>query len=481
MLTTAFLVLEYAVKIVALGTIPENRKPSSSSAWLLLILFLPVVGIFLYLLIGSPYVTGRRHRIQDEINAILTEYAEQFPLLPPGSTSDPHLRSVLRMNREQTGMAAVSGCCEELYEDTEEFFAALAASIDAARTRVDVLIYITDWDETTDVFYRALERAVARGVRVCFLMDHWGSRTKAKRWRELQRSLTAIGVDWHLAMPLNPLRGRWRRPDLRNHRKLVIIDSEVAFLGSHNIIDPAYGSAANRRVGRLWNDLSVRMTGNAVVEIEAVFASDWYIETGEILPERYLDAEVVPLGEGSHPFQIVPSGPGFPSEPNMRMFVALVHGATRNVRITSPYFVPNDALLNAITSAALRGVQVDLFVSEKADQFIVGHAQRSYYNQLLRVGVRIHLYAAPKVLHSKYLTVDDRIGAIGTSNMDYRSFALSYEVMMLSFDGDLVGRLRGIDDLYEENSRVLTAEEWEQEPWYRRYVDNVCRLAAALM
>lgn len=178
---------------------------------------------------------------------------------------------------------------------------------------------------------------------------------------------------------------------------------------------------------------------------------------------------------------MIPSGPGFPTEPNLRMFTALVSQATEKIAITSPYFVPDESLLAAITSAAYRGVHVELFVGEQADQFLVGHAQRSYYRALLTAGVVIHLYPAPTVLHSKYLTVDDTVGAIGSSNMDYRSFALTYEVMMMAFGGSLVARLQENDDEYRAVSRELTLEEWDRQPWHQRYLDNICRLTAALM
>ena len=155
--------------------------------------------------------------------------------------------------------------------------------------------------------------------------------------------------------------------------------------------------------------------------------------------------------------------------------------AERTITITSPYFVPDESLLSAITSAVYRGVRVDLFVGEKADQFMVGHAQRSYYETLLEAGVNIYLYPAPTVLHSKYMTVDERIGVIGSSNMDYRSFALDYEITLMAFGGDLVDKLHVIDDGYRSVSRLLTLEEWRKQPLAARYLDSVCRLTSALM
>ena len=162
------------------------------------------------------------------------------------------------------------------------------------------------------------------------------------------------------------------------------------------------------------------------------------------------------------------------------MFTTLIYGATRRLSLTSPYFVPDESLLYAVTTAAQRGVEVELFVSEQSDQFMVGHAQASYYRALLEAGVTIHLYPAPYVLHAKHFTVDDDVAVIGSSNMDMRSFALNYEISLMLLGRDVVARMRTVEDAYRALSRPLTLEEWDQRPARRKYVDNVMRLTAAL-
>ncbi|PKH40925.1 cardiolipin synthase [Nocardioides alpinus] len=481
-LTTTVVVLEYALKIFAIGTVPENRRPAASSAWLLLILFVPVVGFPLYWLIGSPYVSGRRHVVQQRANQVLADRKDLWPVMPEGADPDRTLASVLAMNQRLTGLPCVSGAHEQTYPDTGDYFAAIAEAIDDAREYVHVEFYIVCWDEATDVVFEAMRRAASRGVEVRLLLDHLGSRKYPGR-KQLGPRMTEAGIDWHLMMPIDPLKGRWRRPDLRNHRKLVVVDGERAFLGSHNLIAPSYGSTKNAEMGRAWSDVSLQVSGDIVTSVSVVFATDWYTETGELLDvERYFaDQPDQPAGGRGHAMQLVPSGPGYATEPNLRLFTALIHGATDRVAITSPYFVPDEALLAAITSASYRGVQVELFVGEKADQFLVGHAQRSYYAALLDAGVTIHLYPAPTVLHGKYFTVDGRVAMIGSSNMDFRSFALTSEIMLLAFGGDLVERLERNDADYRAVSRVLTVEEWSARSWREKYVDNVCRLTAALM
>lgn len=503
-LTTAWVVIEYVIKIAALGTIPENRRPSSSTAWLLLIFLLPIVGLPLYLFLGSPWVHGRRRQQQRSVNEVTLRLAQPLPDVPEGGRPDERLASVLAMNRRLTGLPCVTGEVVALHSDSADTYAAMARVIDTAQHHVHVQFYIQSWDDVTDVFYRALERAAARGVAVRLLVDHLGAR-KYPGWRQLGRRWDAAGIRWRLTMPLLPLKRRWRRPDLRNHRKILVVDGRTAFIGSHNIIDPSYRLRSNVRAGRTWHDLSVEVTGQIVVEAQAVFAMDWYFEAGESLEAVDLAPGMTPedslpqlaglpspvVGTASpqpgrpdavvNAMQIVPSGPGYPTEPNLRMFLTLIQNATRRVSITSPYFIPDEALLSAMTTAAYRGVDVELFVGKESDHLIVNHAQRSYYGALLAAGVRIYRYPPPTVLHAKYMTVDDDIAVIGSSNMDFRSFALNYEVMLLAFGGDLDDLLRRNDAVFRELSEELTAQQWAREPWWRRYIDNVCRLMSAVL
>lgn len=385
----------------------------------------------------------------------------------------------MRLNRELTGYPALHGDAPYLWTDYEKCMLRIASLIDDSVSHVNIEIYAVAWDWTTDVVFQAIERAVARGVHVRLLFDHIGSQ-KYPGFRRLKRRLTEIGVDWHLMLPLDPLRLRWRRPDLRNHRKLVVIDSEVAFLGSFNLIDRGYLMPGHRRAGRQWVDTFVELEGPIVASVESMFAVDWYTESGEIIPLRKPPS----ISSASHVLQLVPSGPGYHTEPNLRMFNAMVHHAREHLVLCSPYFVPEESLLEALTSACYRGVRVDLFIGEKADQFMVQHAQSAYYEQLLRAGVHIWEFPAPFVLHSKFVLADpstpSRVGVIGSSNMDIRSFSLNYESSLFVAAGPLLDALNDLADNYLAVSHELTLEEWERRPWYRRYIDNVMKLTSAL-
>jgi cardiolipin synthase A/B len=294
----------------------------------------------------------------------------------------------------------------------------------------------------------------------------------------MNSKLTEAGIEWHEMMPIKPLKGKWRRPDLRNHRKLLVVDGKVAFMGSQNMIDSSYLLPANIKIGRRWKDLNIKISGEIIMELEAVFAMDWYSETGERLGAE-LEVVADPDGEAV-PMQLLPSGPGYLTMPNLRLFSSLVHRAQQKLSLTSPYFVPDDSLLEAITTAAYRGVAVELFVSEQADQFVVQNAQASYYEVLLEAGVRIYQYPKPTVLHAKHFTVDDLVGIIGSSNMDYRSFGLDYEITLMSTGKEFVADLQAVADEYRSVCRELTLVEWRQRPKGQRYVENVMRLVSAL-
>jgi cardiolipin synthase len=217
-----------------------------------------------------------------------------------------------------------------------------------------------------------------------------------------------------------------------------------------------------------------------VRELDAVFVTDWYSETKDLLP---LDYSPVRLDEQHTTYdgQVVPSGPSFENDNNLKLFAAVLHNAQRRISVTSPYYVPDETIQMAMVTAGSRGLDVELFVSEISDQFMVFHAQRSYYEQLLRAGVKIYLYRAPTVLHAKHLSIDDDVAIIGSSNMDIRSLSLHMELMVMVHGAGFVRDLRKVEDDYRANSRLVTLDEWLQRPRAEQAFDNLMRLTSALM
>ena len=467
------------LRIAALGFIPRNRKPTTGMAWLLVILFDPWIGFFFFLFFGSARVGRKRRTTQAEVNRLIAE--RTAGIIDPQDVASPLVTTFLHLNRQLGALPPASAATVELFPDYVTSIAAMTAAVKDATTRVHVEFYISDLDDTTRDFFAALADAAKRGVKVRFLFDHLGSR-KLPGHKDMLEHCTTNGVEWHRMMPVRPLHGEWRRPDLRNHRKILVVDDQVAFTGSQNLVEASYGNPKYQEIGRKWVDLLVRVTGPTVAALDAVFVGDWYTESGELLDVKRGDYRE-PLGTEAITdvtCQVVPSGPGFPSENNLRLFISLIHSATRRISITSPYFIPDESLLYAVTTAAQRGIDVELFVNEQSDQFMVGHAQASYYDALLSAGVKILMYPPPLILHGKHFTIDDTVAVIGTSNMDLRSFALNYEVILMLLGPEAVAQLRKVEDAYRAICRPLTAEEWALRPQRTRYVDTVMRLTAGL-
>ena len=475
-IATALYLLDLAIKLIVLGVVPKNRRPSSGMAWLLLIVLIPFVGFALFLVLGRTRIGRKRHEKQAEVNAIVAERTADVPTLETDFPGPAYVKSVATLNRNLGAPPAMPGNRVDLFPVYVDSIAAMTDEVDRASTWVHVEFYITAWDDVTGAFYEALVRAVERGVKVRLLFDHLGSRGVAG-YKEFTARLDAHGIEWHPMLPIAPFKGEWRRPDLRNHRKILVVDGMVAFTGSQNLIEPGYNSPANHKAGREYVELVARVEGPVVSALNVLFATDWYSETGVKLAE---EIGTPPRTAGEIEAQVIPSGPGFATENNLRAFTTLIYSAQRRLSITSPYFVPDESLLYAVTTAAQRGVEVELLVSEAGDQFMVFHAQRSYYEALLRAGVRIYLYPEPWILHSKFFSVDDDVAVIGSSNMDMRSFSLNYEVSLMLLGPEVVADMRKVEDSYRALSKELTLEDWLARGRRSEYVDNVMRLTAAV-
>ncbi|WP_454113673.1 cardiolipin synthase [Microbacterium maritypicum] len=471
------LVLDVIIRVTAIIVIPRNRRPTAAMAWLLAVFFIPFVGVFLFLVIGNPRLPRARRRKQDQINEYIAETSEHlhFGTLRPNAPS--WFGPIVQMNQKLGALPLSGDNGAHLISDYQESLDEMAEAIRTAQEYVHVEFYILQSDAATDNFFRALEEVRARGVEVRVLLDHWANRGKP-RYKQTIARLNAMGADWHLMLPVQPLKGKMQRPDLRNHRKLLVVDGNIAFLGSQNVTDSTYNLKKNIRRGLHWVDLMVRLDGPVVLSVNAVFVADWYSETDTVLDG--IDIAHANIGSGDLDCQVVPSGPGFEVENNLRLFLALLYAAKKKIMIVSPYFVPDEALLLAVTAAVDRGVHVELFVSEEGDQAMVYHAQRSYYEVLLKAGVRIWMYRKPYILHTKTLTIDDEVAVIGSSNMDMRSFGLNLEVSMLVRGEEFVAEVREVEDEYRSLSRELTLEEWMQQPLRSTVLDNLARLTSAL-
>ncbi|MCK6079788.1 cardiolipin synthase [Microbacterium sp. EYE_5] len=471
------LAFDISVRLVAVFIVPRYRRPTAAMAWLLAIYFIPFIGILLFLLIGNPRLPRKRRKQQESINDAFRAASSDLDFGTLRPNAPEWFTQLVTLNRNLGALPIAGDNGAQIISDYQDSLDAMAAEIDAAQRYVHVEFYIFQADASTEVMFAALERAAARGVTVRVLLDHWANRWKPN-YRKTVARLEKMGADWHLMLPVQPFKGRYQRPDLRNHRKLVVVDGVVGFVGSQNVTDRSYNLKKNIRRGLQWVDLMVRVDGPVVASLAAVFVSDWYGETGEVfVVESDFSTDA---GSGDLDCQIVPSGPGFEYENNLKLFLSLIFAAKRKIVMVSPYFVPDEGLLLAIQTACHRGVEVELFVSEEGDQAMVYHAQRSYYEQLLATGVKIWMYKKPYILHSKSMSIDDEVAVVGSSNMDMRSFGLNLEVTMLVRGGEFVEQLRDVEDQYRRMSRELTIEEWERRPIRSVVLDNLARLTSAL-
>ena len=300
-------------------------------------------------------------------------------------------------------------------------------------------------------------------------MDAVGSK---RGLRQLAPELRAGGVEVSAMMPVGLLRRSAARFDLRNHRKIAVIDGRTGYTGSQNIVDPGFVKDHPNE------ELMVRLQGPVVAQLQAVFLVDHYLETGTALNESELLPEWTTAGET--PAHLVPSGPGYQRENGQELIVALLYEARERVVITTPYFIPDDPFLQAIRSATARGVAVHLVVSKHANQPFSQLAQRAYYEDLLEAGVEIHLYR-PHFLHAKHISIDDDMAFIGSTNMDIRSFALNAEINVLVYDSTVVRALQKVQERYFAASDRLTAGEWSRRPLRTKIAQNTARLADSLL
>lgn len=473
----AFLV-DWVLRLGFLLYIPQKRKPNAAIAWLLVIFFLPGLGILLFLIIGSPKLSKRRQNNQKFIDKLFVSATSQIKDELQDLTKEQKTRyePIIALNRSLGKLPAVGGNSVKILPEYDDAIVDIIKHISAAKEFVNLEYFIVVLDDTIEPLFDALEAAVNRGVKVRMLIDGMGYKAYPRR-KEMKKKLTAIGVEWHLMLPftLNPK--RYTRPDLRNHRKIIVIDDAVAYIGSQNLVARTY----HRKDNIIYDELVARITGPVVRECSAIFAGDWYDETGERLT-KLVDPKSRPLPAktGNVLGQMLPSGPGYETENNAQMFAAVIHAAQKRVFITNPYFVPDDAILNAVKSAAQRGVDVTILNSESMDQWMVGHAQRSYYAELMRAGVKVYLYKSPRLLHSKHMTIDDDIAVIGSSNMDIRSFVLDLECVLVTFTPSVVKDLMKVQASNLQRAKLLTANEWSKREFLDKFRDSIARLTAAL-
>jgi cardiolipin synthase len=475
--------LRILLLVIALGLIPlvliRRKEPSSTAAWILVLVFLPAVGSLLFLLFGRDRIRmpARRKR---ELDAIVRAQVSASRNETPDADRTSNLRiipaspleqAMFRIGQRLTHLRATDGNHVDVLAQGETMYDALGHAIDGARHHVHAQFYLIRNDATGAWFRDRLVAAAKRGVAVRLLMDGYGCFALGAGWRRPLRRAGASVADFF------PMRSALLQPvNLRNHRKIVVVDGETAFTGGFNIGDEYRGNMPG--VGA-WRDVHLRIVGPAAAELQRVFFQDWAFATSQpIDPSGYFVRDAPSRGEAK--IAIVTSGPDTRTEAIHRMFFGAIVGATREVALTTPYFVPTESLTVAMELAAMRGVDLKIVLPGRSNHRVTFHAGRSFYTDLLRAGVDIREYQ-PGIVHAKTLVADSQIALVGSANMDLRSFRLNFEVHALVHDATTATRLRETfeDDL--ARSRRVDLEQWESRAWTLRVKEGAARLVSPLL
>lgn len=471
------LAVEYLLRILlAVAVLSQpGLGPAGRVSWLMVGFALPWLGAPAYLLFGRPRLGAlRRRRYAEVCRAIGAAELRRASEAPSGIDQAPPDFARLSTLVEQGGGSPVRGGNRlDLFDGADPFLAALERDLDAARHHAHLLFYIWLDDAAGRRIAAALVRAVSRGVVCRVLVDGVGSREFLRT--QTCSELRACGVEVVEALPATLWRLPLARLDLRNHRKIAVLDGTVGYTGSQNLAEASF---ALKPKYAPWVDLMIRLEGPAVHDLESLFAQDWVMETAAD-PLDLLSPSAAARPSGSL-VQIAGTGPVGLNEAMRELTLTALHLAREEVILTTPYFVPDSPVLHALMATARCGVETTLVVPARNDSRLVAWASRSYFEDLMQAGVRIWEYQ-PGLLHAKTLTVDRRVGLITTANMDRRSFDLNFEVSTVVYDSDFASRLRLLQRSYLDRARRVDAARFAARPEWRRLAENAAGLLTPLL
>lgn len=474
-LTTSIfsLILATLVVFTAVVLILERRDPARTLAWLLVLIFLPILGFILYLSLGRQFHKRRmikKKRALNESIYPLNDLAEQPATLPGITQSKERLVQLISNNSD---FPITLHNQVTILSNGEAIFSAFREAIENAREHIHLETYILRADSIGREFARLLCRKAAEGVEVRIIYDALGSRGLPKDYlEELRRAGVKIEPFFPARLPFLQ-----NKINYRNHRKILVVDGKIGFVGGVNIGDEYLGR--NPRIG-FWRDTHLKLEGNSVYFLQRIFLQDWYFVTGNALDKEYCHLFPVKEPPGSKLVQITASGPDTHWEVIMQVYYYAIATAQESVYLTSPYFVPNESLLTALKTASLSGVDVKILLPAKPDHQIVYWAAMSYMEELMEAGVEIYLYKKG-FIHSKVIAVDGILSTIGSANMDQRSFQLNFEVNALVYDRDTTARLEEDfrqDLLYSEK---LDPEQFKERSLILKILESGTRLLSPLL
>ncbi|TFB22014.1 cardiolipin synthase [Filobacillus milosensis] len=474
LITTFSVFLSISAVLIGFIIFIENRNPSQTLNWLLVFALFPVLGFFFYLIFGRNYKKKKRFKEKQEVDEAAFNRVEGHRTFDENELNQmgDHQKMLFRL-AQHLGNSPISFNTEtKVLTNGKETFPAILDALEKAEHHIHMEYYIFRDDELGNQFKEVLTRKAKSGVEVRLLYDAVGSWKLSDRFKS---ELDKAGVQFKAFSPVRmPFIGN--RINFRNHRKIVVIDGKIGFVGGLNIGDeylgkvPAFGN---------WRDTHLFVRGEAVRSLQTIFLQDWNYETGEyLLKPDYLSPEIIDDHFGG--VQMVTSGPDNQWEAIKKLYFSMIISAKKSIWIASPYFIPDDDILTAMKVASLSGVDVRLLMPRRPDKRIVFHASRSYFPELMEAGVRIFEYE-DGFMHSKVVIVDHELASIGTSNMDMRSFHLNFEVNAFLFRTESTNKL--VEDFKEDflKSREIEPERFKSRSIFLRVMESLFRLLSPLL
>lgn len=459
--------------------IMRRRSVGESLSWILVIFVFPLVGPLAYLMIGELRLGERRVRRFIELFPPFENWLNEITHRQPVSWSSlgVECEPLARLASSTLGLPTQPGNQLELIGSWQEAFEHLLADIEQAQSICHLEFYIWHEGGKADEVAEALIRACKRGVLCRVLLDAIGSRSFLKS--DMADKMIAAGIQLQPALAGGLLRALFVRFDLRMHRKIVIVDGEVAYTGSLNMVDPRYFKK-DAGVGQ-WVDAMVRVRGPAVEALATTFLADWYVETDSTLDDLRQNSGVVEqFNQGDCAVQVLPSGPASQAEAIENVLLMAVYAARHELVLTTPYFVPSESLRIALATAARRGVKVILVVPAKVDSLLVRYASQAFKGDLLRAGVRIANFKGG-LLHTKSISVDGEMSIFGSLNLDPRSMRLNFEISLGVYDAPFASQLRELQQRYIDQSELMDLEQWQNRPQHQKFAENCTRLLGPLL
>lgn len=466
-----------------LVVILENRQPVKTVAWLMVLFFLPIVGLVIYFFFGRnrkrEHFVSRACASQLARRSAVRFYQGGFPELPV------EYRPLIKLFRRQSGAFPYADNKLRVFTSGASMLDNLLRDIAAARHHIHVEFYIIEDDRIGRMVREALAAKAREGVSVRLVYDDVGCwNVKNRFFREMEKEGIQVGAFLPVRFPKLT-----SKVDFRNHRKIVVIDAIVGYVGGMNLAERYFYPGAKGTPA--WRDTHLRMMGNAVAGLQRAFLSDWYVATGQTITSqvyypkeeecrKLLAADREPFVSRSALIQIVTSIPTAPWPDIMQGMILAILRAKKYCYLQSPYFMPTERMLFALQTAALAGVDIRLMIPERTDKRFLTWASRSFLHDVIRAGVRVYLYL-PGFLHSKTLVCDDTLMSCGSTNIDFRSFERNFEVNAFVYDREaaLMMKRTFLED--QSRCRLLNLETWEKRSIWCRVAESSIRLLSPLL